>query len=352
MAGLPAAPYLLTVPTTTNHNPLRAYAGAATGAFIGDALAMPAHWYYDPRELARTFGRIETYQDPPRVHPGSILWRSRYEPTEPAYDILGSQRRYWGVRGVHYHQFLTAGENTLNLKLLALVLNQVMEHGEYSRERFINAYQSFMLSPDDHRDTYIEECHRGFFENLRRGMQPDRAAVEEKHIGGMVAVIPLYAALRAVGHDHDASAAAVQTHVAITHAGERVGDGVRTLVTLARELLDGTGLADALRHHLDRQDLAYLQGPIARLIAEPVNAVLGRRYSTACYLEESLPATFYLALKFADDARSALIENTMAGGDNCHRGAVLGALLGLRRGADAFPHEWHSGLVANVPTPV
>lgn len=344
-------PYLVAVKTTDLSARLYAYTGSATGAFIGDALAMPAHWFYDPGELERTFGRIEAYLAPPRVHPGSILWRSRYEPTEPAYDVLGSQRRYWGVRGVHYHQFLRAGENTLNLKLLALVLDQVAEHREYSRERYIDAYRAFMLSPDVHHDTYVEECHRGFFENLRRGIPPERAAVEEKHIGGMVAVVPLYAALRAAGHDHDASATAVETHVAVTHAGRRVTDGVRTLVTLARELLDGADLAGALRHHLDRQDLAYLQGPIARIASEPVDRVLGRRYSTACYLEESMPATFYLLLKFADDPRRALIENTMAGGDNCHRGAVLGALLGLRLGVDAFPHEWRSGLVAHVPTP-
>ena len=34
-------------------------------------------------------------------------------------------------------------------------------------------------------------------------------------------------------------------------------------------------------------------------------------------------------MKYADDLETALVANTNLGGDNCHRGAVLGALLGL-----------------------
>lgn len=335
-----------TTPDTTD----RVHA-AALGAYIGDALAMPAHWFYDRRELAATFGTIDRYLPPPEHHPGSILWRSRYEPTEPAFDILGPERGCWGRRGVHYHRNLAAGENTLNLKLLRLALTMTGELGRYDRSMYLGRYRTFMLDPAGHRDTYVEECHRGFFENLRRGVTPERCAVEEKHIGGMVSVVPLYAAVRALGADHAEAAAAVASHVSVTHAGPRVGDGVRTLVTLARELCDGAGLEEALRAHLKPQDLPYLQGPIERLAAEPPDAVLGRRYSTACYLEDSLPATFYLALRYADDAEAGLVANTMAGGDNCHRGAVLGALYGISLGAGCFPERWVSGLHATEAAP-
>ena len=318
--------------------------GAAIGACIGDALAMPAHWFYDRRELADTFGVIDRYLPPPEHHPGSILWRSRYEPTEPEYDILGPERRFWGRRGVHYHRNLAAGENTLNLKLLRLALSTVDELGRYDRDVYLERYRAFLLDPAGHRDTYVEECHRGFFENLRRGHRPERCAVDEKHIGGMVAVVPLYAAIREAGADHAAAAEAVASHVAVTHAGPRVIEGVRTLVTLARELRDGGALDEVLRAHLRRQDLPYLRGPIVKLAGDPPEAVLGRRYSTACYLEDSLPATFYLALRYANDPEAGLVANTMAGGDNCHRGAVLGALYGVSGGVGSFPERWASGL--------
>lgn len=345
---------------------------AATGARVGDALAMPAHWYYDTGALASEFGRIDSYRPPPPHHPGSILWRSTYEPREPEFDILGDQRLYWGKRGVHYHQNLLAGENTLNVKLMDIALSIVDEYGRYDRREYVSRYHAFMLNPADHHDTYVEECHRGFFENVKRGISPERAAVQEKHIGGMVPVVPLYARLREMGHSHDAARHAVQQHVSVTHVGRIIVRAVDTLVQIAREVMetgadqsvseggaidDGfalrtdtssvTGsLAKTLKDHLSRQDLEYLRGPIARLAAseEPAR-VIGRHYSPACYLDGALPATFYLALRYADNPREGLIENVMAGGDNCHRGAVLGGLYGLAGGASVFPKEWVDGLV-------
>jgi hypothetical protein len=35
----------------------------------------------------------------------------------------------------------------------------------------------------------------------------------------------------------------------------------------------------------------------------------------------------------------------MCGGDNCGRGAVLGALLGALNGFDAWPRNWRDGLL-------
>ncbi|MEM9083788.1 MAG: ADP-ribosylglycohydrolase family protein, partial [Planctomycetota bacterium] len=61
---------------------------------------------------------------PRNPHPDSILWRSRYEASNKRGDILREQGKYWGEagRGIHYHQFLQAGENTLNFRLSKLVL--------------------------------------------------------------------------------------------------------------------------------------------------------------------------------------------------------------------------------------
>ena len=99
--------------------------GAILGMYIGDALAMPVHWYYDRQALARDYGRVTGYLAPKDPHPDSILWRSAYTPVNKKADILHDQARFWGRPGVHYHQFLQAGENTLNLKLCTLLLNHL-----------------------------------------------------------------------------------------------------------------------------------------------------------------------------------------------------------------------------------
>jgi len=95
---------------------------ALTGLFLGDALAMPAHWYHQRAALRRDYGRIEDHQAPRNPHPDSILWRSHYTPPNRRGEILHDQAPYWGRRGVHYHQLLAPGENTLDPKLGRLLV--------------------------------------------------------------------------------------------------------------------------------------------------------------------------------------------------------------------------------------
>lgn len=233
----------------------------------------------------------------------------------------------------------------------------VEELGGYDRKEYLQRYQAFMLRPGEHRDTYVEECHRGFFENLKRGVNAGRAAVRDKHIGGMVAVVPLYTRLRAAGEARGVAAEAVQKHVSVTHAGSIVEAAVTTLTRIAEELWSALEAGDSgaqlltasLEAHLERQDLEYLRGPISRLAAcEPPHTVIGRYYSPACYLDGAMPAIFYLTLRYAERPSEGLIENVMVGGDNCGRGAVLGALLGLAGGLESFPQQWMEGLVGRT----
>jgi hypothetical protein len=62
----------------------------------------------------------------------------------------------------------------------------------------------------------------------------------------------------------------------------------------------------------------------------------------ACYLPESFTASLYLCWKYADDFSAGILANAHCGGDNCHRGAVVGALLGA---ANGVPDKWIEGLM-------
>ena len=72
--------------------------------------------------------------------------------------------------------------------------------------------------------------------------------------------------------------------------------------------------------------------------------VIGGLLSPACYIDQSFPSVLYLAARYPNDFEAALIANTNVGGDNCHRGAVLGALLGAALGFEAIPKRWINGL--------
>ena len=156
---------------------------------VQDALAMPVHWYYDRQALFRDYGRVTDYLAPKNPHSDSILWRSSYTAPNKKGEILHDQARYWGKRGVHYHQFLQAGENTLNLQLCSLLIESLNENGLYNPADYLQRYIRFMTFPGMHRDTYIEECHRYFFSRYALGFPPEQCGALEKHIGGLVGII-------------------------------------------------------------------------------------------------------------------------------------------------------------------
>jgi ADP-ribosylglycohydrolase len=320
---------------------------ALYGMCIGDALAMPVHWYYNRQALLADYGRVTDYLAPRNPHPDSILWRSRYQAPNSRGEILHDQARFWGRRGVHYHQFLQAGENTLNVKLAGLLTASLIENGTYVPGDFLTRYITFMTTPGRHRDTYIEECHRHFFINYARGQAPEKCGVAEKHIGGLVGIIPLiafYARRPARARE------AALTHLALTHPGPKMEAAGRLLVSLLLETLMGRPLQELILEAIAGQKNPLLGHPFSRWRDLPDETVIGRYLSTACYVEEAVPAVVYLALKYHRNPETALVVNTNLGGDNAARGAVLGALLGAANGMAKFPQRWVDGLTDPPPS--
>jgi ADP-ribosylglycohydrolase len=82
---------------------------------------------------------------------------------------------------------------------------------------------------------------------------------------------------------------------------------------------------------------------IGRWLEKPDVEVVGKILSPACYIQDAFPAALYLSWKYAKDFSAGIISNANLGGDNCHRGAVVGSLLGA---ANGVPQPWVSGLVA------
>jgi ADP-ribosyl-[dinitrogen reductase] hydrolase len=311
--------------------------GCLLGAFLGDALAMPVHWYYDRAALVRDYGRVTDLVAPRNPHADSILWRSNYAAPNAKGDILHEQAKYWGQRGVHYHQLLAAGENTLNMQLALELLASLRVCGGYNREDYMRRYIEFLTTPGCHRDTYVEECHRNFFTKFARGKKPEDCGGEDIHIGGL-AHVPVLAVWYA--DDEAAALAAVREHVRVTHRGELVETAARDLTKMLLAIISGAEVRASIEK--------FGNGWVGRKKFEawamrPDEEVVGAILSPACYLEDSFPASLYLAWKYADDLEAALVANTNLGGDNCHRGIVVGALVGA--GGAPVPLRSEQGLL-------
>lgn len=315
------------------------YENAMLGSLVADALAMPVHWYYDTDALDRDYPNLGGFQAPRNPHPDSILWRSRYTQRNARGDILHDQAQYWGQRGVHYHQFLAAGENTLNFKLAAELYQYVVTKGSYDATAWLQHYAACMLEAGWHRDTYAEEYHRAFFEHYAQGTPLDACGIDDLHIGGISQIPSLLAALDRVGHfDLHAQLRIVEQHIRLTHRNQYVVDAGHTLCRILHSLSHGKALREAIE---SASGALTQRGQFDTWSNFPDRTVVGRHLSTACYLPESFTASLYLSWQHANDFSEGILANATCGGDNCHRGAVVGALLG---GANHIPQQWLEGL--------
>ncbi len=335
--------------------------GALWGMFIGDALAMPVHWYYNIAALWQDFGQIRDYQSPKAHHPNSIMalantakaGRGSQDGDIVGGVILKGKKQHWGQTNRHYHQGMQAGDNTLNLLCARVLLRSLAKKGYYEATDFLHEYIRFMTEPDRHNDTYAESYHRDFFSNYDKGIAPENCAGNEGHdtasIGGLVS-LPLVIMATLRDGDLETVNAAALTLQRLTHRSS----------LLERHTLELSKLLFHIFHDInpDKEQLAcaastrlgFSVEKIVRYVRANQSSdleVIGGLLSPACYIDQSFPSVLYLAARYHSDFESALIANTNVGGDNCHRGAVLGAILGATLGICAIPKRWINGLTSH-----
>jgi ADP-ribosylglycohydrolase len=315
---------------------------AYLGSLVADALSMPGHWYYDREALKRDYGVLDHYQAPRNPHPGSILWCSEYHALNEKGDILRDQVVFWGQRDIHYHQFLEAGENTVNFRLATELYNQVCLHNEYDAERWALHYVECMLTPGWHRDTYLEEYHRGFFGRYAQDKKVTKCGIVDEHIGGLAQMPALLAGL-----PEDADwRSATREHLALTHRHSNVQRAADCLARLLKSITAGTPLREAIAREAGDW---FSTRKAERWATRPDDEIIGSVLSPACYIDQAFPAALYLAWKYHDQFDGGVIANAMVGGDNCHRGAVVGSILGAANDIDAL---WINGLKASSETSI
>jgi len=369
---------------------------ALWGLFIGDALAMPAHWYYQVDTIKKVFDDgICDYQEPPHPHLESFMVGMAYYPDiETArrqgrpFDILHEHTRFYRTSyssleinsterekahgnlvpdladRYHYHHGLKAGENTLAAHLVRLLMRSVIRCGRYDPQAFIDDFIEHMTTPGRNRDPYCEIYIRRWFENYSRGLPPHACAELQRNvwsIGSHGGIIRPLVISTISASSYQGLGIGVE-HQNLTHRSENVTSALAVLVPLLHALLGGaepqSTLSEYAQHihppqisgdqlfeayqdhagpgnidkrkmwdfHTHLADAPYELDQLVRDSAD--SEVINHLFATACYPEHGLPLLLYFAKAYNVDVESALLANANAGGDNVHRGMVLGLLLG------------------------
>ncbi|XP_038153744.1 uncharacterized protein LOC119791613 [Cyprinodon tularosa] len=372
----------------------RSVAEAFWAMCAADSMSMPVHWYYNIQDIRRDFGGwISGFNAPASRHPSSILslsntagsGRTAWSSGGRRADVVGSvilhdKLELWRSSNgtVHYHQGLQAGDNTLNVLCSLRVARTVVSSraADVSRPEVraavLSDYVKFLTTPGSHADTYAESFHRSFFadwQDSRPSSPSEVLTFAEKRskrmlsfgspdsqldaIGCLPMILP-FVLLSASANEDQAVSAAVE-FVKLTHPHPKVPEYVSIYGRALHAVLGGASVRqqaeDALRRLEAWDTCQSYSRKAARFPASSeerlkVHQSAVNYLGLACYNRGALSSLFYLAYEFHDDPVGGILANTNCGGENCNRGAALGALLGAgaAHSGGGIPQEWKDEL--------
>jgi ADP-ribosylglycohydrolase len=338
---------------------------ALKALFVADSIAMPVHWYYRVSDIYKEFPNgIHQLEDVPEFHPSSImsLHSKQQGGRKHLYSknnkniigdlILKGKGKHWGQANVHYHQGMKAGDNTLNAHCVRVLLQTMIDtKGRYDKNYYLENYISMMTTEHpQHNDTYAESYHRGFFANLVEGKEIKNCGAvthDTASIGGLVSIGPLAIVLFLSGHDLMSVQAQCAEHLVATHPDKFLVQVCNNFVELIQSLLFRdeqqncfgtllTFLNKSVKLNFKSMDFSKIED----------SSIVGGKFSTACYITDSWPSVLFLAAKYEKDLNAGILANANLGGDNVHRGSVLGFILGLiDEEENPQLDQWYSSLL-------
>jgi ADP-ribosyl-[dinitrogen reductase] hydrolase len=344
-----------TAATATLEDRLR---GALWAFMAGDALAAPTHWYYGGKhQIVQDYGRELTDYIKPKYHlAGSILnksdlnggGRSRGGSRTSQKTIIGDvinhgKQDLWSPsQSIHYHATLERGENTLEVQLARVLMKSIVENaGTFNADHFRDSYIKFMTTPNSHNDTYASTCHRMFFFNLVHAqLPPSECPDNDQHNVDTIdsLVLPTIVALAGSCQQNPNTAALTAQCLGVTRKSsisERIAS-------------QWAGVVHSALH--DENDEGFLQ-TLDSFSEQTIRRLPNARASdsstmSACYLSQSLPGMVDMLAKYVGKNKpwDALLANANVGGENVHRGSVMGAILGARASDSNLPSQLKEGL--------
>lgn len=277
----------------------------------------------------------------------------------------------------HYHHGLKAGDNTLGANLVRVLMRTVITHKRYDQNNFLEDFIKYMSSGKN-RDPYSEIYIRAWFENYSNGLPPELSAEQQRTVwsigshGGIIR--PLVLSMLS-GEPFIGLGMAI-SHQQLTHRSENVSQALAVLVPLLDALLKGSDPRETITHYAKKIRLVKIrgeelsktyrahQGPgnipkkqmwdihtqfsdkyldLDALHKLSESELIGNLFATACYPEHGLPLMLSLFERENFDFKASLLANANAGGDNVHRGMVLGLLAGAA--TKSIPQELKEGLL-------
>jgi len=327
-------------------------AGCIAGAFIGDALGLGPHWYYDLDEMRREFGD----------------WIGGYTDPKP---------------GHRYHEGMKAGELSQTGLIMLMLLRSVAERDGYEEADFTRRLDEELLpkldgTPFHGPGGYTNHSFRQVWKARVKEGKPwgeaggnadtSEAAERVSILAARYALDPRAAARNALDNCLPSQTDSLVAQQSVAFAC--------VLAALIRgEPLDAE-ISDKLMKLVESGDIPFtapssiaaskrtrgvepfgFASPDALLlpawVAEAARDAgirvepawkISLVYGMACAINFVLPAGYYLAARFPDDFENAVLHALNGGGQNMSRACITGALVGAQTGLGGIPERFIEGL--------
>jgi ADP-ribosylglycohydrolase len=326
-------------------------AGSIVGAFVGDALGLGPHWYYDLAELRRDFGH----------------WIDGFTAPRP---------------GAKYHAGMKAGELSQTGIIMLLLLRSLAERGTYETEDFTRRLDEELLpklngeafaGPGGYTNHSFRQVWKARVQEGKSwsetGGNADTSEAAERVglLGARFALDPSAAARSAfdccllsqtdslVAQQSVAFACLVAALVRGEAFDEQISDRLMEDVRdgkvpfVAKSSIAASGSArpsfgfaspDALLLPSRTAEAAHDPG----IRIEPAWKV-SLVYGMSCAINFVLPGAYYLAARFPNDFEKAVLHAINGGGQNMSRACLTGALVGAQVGLSGIPARFVDGLL-------
>lgn len=322
--------------------------GAIVGAFIGDALALGPHWYYDLEEQKKDYGEwIDNYTTP---------------------------------RVGRYHAGLKAGDQSQSGYILKLMIKSILENNGYDHSEFCKKLDSDLFTkidgtpnsgPGGYTSQSIREAYKQRVTDGKDWKYIVSFADNTEALERTLALSVIYAGdFEKLAHCVAQNTYLIQKDEIISTMGVAYGAVLSLLIQ--GQSLDGN-ISKILMGLVKKGDLPFNAGVkegskapskagsfssaeplmtpsnIAAIAKDPAVQIdpaskVSQIYGMPCAIYHVLPASYYLAARYNDDFESAILHAVNGGGQNQARAILTGALVGAQVGIDEIPSRFIQGL--------
>lgn len=306
---------------------------AVLGALLADAATMPLHWHYDIGQIKR---KVTGQPDGPLQAALGLLL-----PDNMPLDLASLQAEFHSPSENMFYKYPVGQLSPYGAEAACLVRSLAAEGSlvpERYAEQSVQEYRAYSGRLNSLSKRFLEQWDAG-------ARWPTCGVAGDTQAHSLVRVPAIVARYAGSEQCRDAVADAVRVH----QAQQGPVDYAQALATLLERCILGAPVADALKWGAFNKDPAnVLYDEQRKEIADALSDMdvdpraIVKKYGISC----ALPGPFIGPLAMIFGARgdfvTAVRANIMAGGDNCSRAAVVGALCGANGGMACLPESWRS----------